>query len=292
MNTSVFEKEPIGAIVKNADTVFSSIVRSTQNGGSFNRVEWQLLNLLQEKGSVSKKELYDFLAFFEPEKKMDALINEFGKRGLASITAEEVAITLKGKGVFEEAFEVQEKIKEKALEGLTDTDYETTVSTIKKMVENITEFLPQEQLENITLAEGVSDSEPRNLERIKQVVQKMEQAHNQKDPDLLASLFAENAVFVNAAGVRLQGKEAILQSAYKVMKTFLARSYAIYHLSGIRFISRDVAIVDVNQQPVTVDGKPLPEETAGIPTYILKKNATGNWEIIAGQNTLVKRMEF
>jgi uncharacterized protein (TIGR02246 family) len=286
MDQSIIENEPIGAVVKKADDVFTQVVRKTSNG-NFNRTEWQFLNFLHEKSYASKKEIVNFLKFFESHENINATIKRFENDALVTIAAEDITITHKGKEAFRQALQVQEKIKENALHGITKSDYTNTIATIKKIIENLTEYLPENAGTDITNRTQVFDGRTEDLIQIKGLVERMEQAHNQKDAELLASLFEDDAVFVNAAGVRLHGREDIYKSAIRVMGSFMAKSYAKYQIAGIRFLKEDIAVVDINQQPTTNTGELLLDETAGIPTYVVVKDAGGDWKIVTGQNTLV-----
>ena len=150
-STHLITKEPIGAWVRKADDTFTRIIRKTSQG-DFNRVDWQLLNSLHERNKLSKNEIVDFLGSFESKSNIETVIRRFEKDALVNLSHELVEITAKGREVFKEAFKAQEKIKEKSLQGISETDYITTISTIKKMLHNLTEFLP----ENSRTATGVA----------------------------------------------------------------------------------------------------------------------------------------
>ncbi|HYF02774.1 MAG TPA: SgcJ/EcaC family oxidoreductase, partial [Patescibacteria group bacterium] len=288
-------KEPIGAVVKKADVFFTNIVRRTKQHGTFNRIEWQFLNLMKEKQTATLPEVMSFLSIFDTKYMIKKLIERFRHDSLITVDQEEITISHKGVQVFEEVHVIQEEIKKKALDGITEAQYDIAVEVLYKIMDNLKDYLPEEtevQLSNEDSA-GLdtiksADEQAEDIQLIRQIIAKMEEAHNQKDPELLANLFADNAVFVNAVGARLQGRDAIYKSTMRVMKTFLAKSYARYEIAGIRFIKKDVAIAEINQRPISAEGDFLKGETQGIPTYILTKNAElGEWKIVAGQNTLV-----
>lgn len=124
-------------------------------------------------------------------------------------------------------------------------------------------------------------------QQIKQIVASVEKAHNQKVPEAFAQIFAQDAVFVNAAGVRLFGRDQIFEATKNVMDGFMANSYARYEVSNIKFIRHDVAIVSILQHPITKEGETLEGEVKGTPTYVMTKEE-GKWVVVAGQNTLVQ----
>ncbi len=146
MKDYIKKKDPIGSWVKRADYVFSNIVRKPQDGGTFKRIDWQLLNFLYEKNRVTIPEIINFLSFFEQEQEIRKLIKRFLKKGIITIDKPVVTITPKGIYVFKEVSEIQEEIKQKALQGIDKKAYATTIETIQKITNNLREYLPDKIL--------------------------------------------------------------------------------------------------------------------------------------------------
>lgn len=142
MEDMITRKGPVGAWVKRADLVFSNVVRKTSGNGTFNRSDWQLLNFLHEKSKTTEPEILEFLSFFEQEQAIRKVINRFLNDGLITGNQGGVAITPKGEQVFEEVSKIQDEIKEKALQGISESAYTTTIETLQRITDNLREYLP------------------------------------------------------------------------------------------------------------------------------------------------------
>lgn len=125
---------------------------------------------------------------------------------------------------------------------------------------------------------------------IKQVIADIETAFNTNDPDLLVEHFAQNGTAVNAVGVELAGREALLESSRKGLSGLLNQEYARYEVSDVRFVRPDVAVAYKKAWATTPEGEPLAIDHAMVALYVLVKEG-GRWWIVARQNTLVPEVE-
>ncbi|WP_040495940.1 hypothetical protein [Fulvivirga imtechensis] len=140
-NTKIIdEKSPIGAWVREADTVFTHLTRRTRNHGSFNRIEWQLLNFIHEKESALATESKMLLNFFDSDEVTDQVIMRFVKDGLIMEDHERIRITAKGRRAYAEVSQIQEEIKRKAMAGVSEKEYATTIATLRKVIDNLREY--------------------------------------------------------------------------------------------------------------------------------------------------------
>lgn len=142
MNEIIEEKGPIGAVVREADHLFSDIVRKTSLHGSFNRIEWHYFNLLKMQQQVSKEEVMEFLSFFDSGTRIQKVIDRFQSEGLAEQNASKLYLSQKGKEVFEEVFTLQEMIKAKSTQDISPEAYSTTIETLQKIMDNLKGYLP------------------------------------------------------------------------------------------------------------------------------------------------------
>ena len=294
MKTLIDSREPIGAVVKKIDLVNTNILRRTSKYGTFNRIEWQFLNFMKKKANAPIDEIFEFLNFFGNRQVIQELIDRFKWDGLIAEEKGIMSITSRGETAYEEVYNVQEEIKAKAMIGVTAQDYDTTIDTLYKIMDNVKEFLPREEEQNEnednTYPESKLVEHSKDVEMIKALIASIEKTFNEKDPDKFAALFDHDAAFVNAMGTRLKGRDQIHALAKKMMQSTLNKSFAKYEVTGIKFIKKDVALVEVIQKPIDSNGTLLEEEAEGIPTYILIKDAdAGQWKILAGQNTIVHR---
>lgn len=120
--------------------------------------------------------------------------------------------------------------------------------------------------------------------RLHELVAVVESSQRTEDVEAFLGLFADDATWVSAGGVRLVGKEAIAAFTREVLPgamTDLSVRYAIAHLA---FVADDVAVTSVDQEYLTADGASFDPPRRGLPTYVWRRQ-DGDWRIVAGQNT-------
>ena len=125
-----------------------------------------------------------------------------------------------------------------------------------------------------------------DVNAIRAVVSKLEHAQQNELVDEFASLFLPEAVWTTAHGLRLEGAEAIREFTNKVLPGAMAHGSATYTPERIFFLTPEVAIVNILQQPVTLAGEKSTDAPQGRPTQVLFKTSDG-WKIAAAQNTQV-----
>jgi uncharacterized protein (TIGR02246 family) len=114
---------------------------------------------------------------------------------------------------------------------------------------------------------------------INKVLDGINESFQKRDARLRASLFTEDGVFINAFGVRRDGRAAIEQFWKELFATgtFIQAEAKITGIA-IKFLGRDVAIVDrfeeVTGQRGTETQRPLPQRRIHL-TLIMKKTAEG-----------------
>lgn len=113
-----------------------------------------------------------------------------------------------------------------------------------------------------------------------------ERAQQHEDVDAFMALFLPEAVWTTGHGMRLEGAKVIEDFTRKVLPGAMKESMATYTPERIFFVTPDVAIVNILQQPVTLTGAILPDEPVGVPVQVLYK-IDGIWKIAAAQNTQV-----
>ena len=136
------KKGPIGPVVRKADYVFTNLARRTVNNGTFNRLDWHLFNFLHEKKRATADETVEYLSFFDHEQAIRKVLNRFLTDGLTMADPDGIAITPKGVQVYAEVSKIQEQIKEKAFKGISESAYATTIDTLQKITNNLSEYLP------------------------------------------------------------------------------------------------------------------------------------------------------
>ena len=122
---------------------------------------------------------------------------------------------------------------------------------------------------------------------IEKTVARLERAQQAEDVAAFMRLFGADPVWVTAHGKRLIGRSEISEFTRKVLPGAMKDSKARYEIAHVAFPRPDVAVVNVNQIPITLDGQRLQGEPEGRPVYVMTKEH-GEWLITAGQNTQVR----
>ncbi|MEV0705607.1 SgcJ/EcaC family oxidoreductase [Saccharopolyspora sp. NPDC050389] len=144
--------------------------------------------------------------------------------------------------------------------------------------------------DNVTqppLVEDITTDHEPDIVAIKQVIADVETAFNTNDPDLMTAHFARNASVVNAVGMLMSGREALLDANRKGLAGFLRDEHVRYEVSDIVFIRPDVAIAHKNARATKPDGELIDVDPAMIALYVLVKEQN-RWWIAARQNTLTQ----
>lgn len=109
-----------------------------------------------------------------------------------------------------------------------------------------------------------------------------------RDAGALASLFSDNADFVNVVGLWWQNRGAIEKAHRHAFDTFFARSRLICGKTAVRPLGRDAAVVHqrlILAGQITPDGAPTGRR-ATILCAVLERHEKG-WIAVAAQNTEV-----
>ncbi|WP_093277165.1 SgcJ/EcaC family oxidoreductase [Saccharopolyspora shandongensis] len=133
--------------------------------------------------------------------------------------------------------------------------------------------------------EDTTTDHERDVAAIEQMIADVETAFNTNDPDLLTAHFAQNASVVNAAGILMSGRDALLEANRKGLAGFLRDEHARYEVGDIVFLRPDIAIAHKNAWATKADGELIDVAPAMIALYVLVKEQ-GRWWIVARQNTL------
>ena len=124
-----------------------------------------------------------------------------------------------------------------------------------------------------------------NEKPIRMLVSSFTSAWNQHDAHLFAESFAEDADFTNVIGLGGHGRGAIEQFHAPVFETIFKQSHLSITDVRTRFISPDIASVDVRWEMTGAterDGTPIPLRK-GLLNWLVTKN-DGGWLITVMHN--------
>jgi len=129
---------PIGYWLKRADELLTKRIDEAQRSNGLTRLGWQALNLIRERRTARYDEIVDTLRPFADAAAVDDVVGGLAERGLVSGSAEVgVDLTPAGAELYERALLVQQAIRERAVAGISETEYATTVGTLQRLVENL-----------------------------------------------------------------------------------------------------------------------------------------------------------
>lgn len=119
-----------------------------------------------------------------------------------------------------------------------------------------------------------------------QIPQHFEAAWNAKDVEALASIFAEDAHFVNVVGLWWRDRASIERAHRYGLTTFFAQSTLSARRVTVRMVGEDVAIVHtrwkLTGQTDTL-GAPA-ENRFSVMSFTAERGAAG-WSVLSAQNT-------
>jgi len=128
---------------------------------------------------------------------------------------------------------------------------------------------------------------------IRAILAAQQEAWNRGDGQAFAACFAEDGDFTNIRGESMHGREAYALRHEQIFRGFFRGSTLAMQVAGLRFLGRDVAIVQVDVQLDTPNGLP-PGVRAGsdglLRTRLLDVFAkeAGDWRLVASQNVDLK----
>ncbi len=121
---------------------------------------------------------------------------------------------------------------------------------------------------------------------IKAKIAKFAEAWNAKDAKHLATLFAEDADFVDIIGHWFKGRTEIEQAHAQALASFLSDNHITITDTQIKFLTPDVAVVHSTWETTgqkSPDGVHQIQDTGVLTAVTTCKENT--WQIIAFQNT-------
>ena len=136
---------PIGYYLKLADSVLTKGIDDIQAQHGLDRISWQVLNSIYENSNILEGELLKLMQPFADKHVVESILVKFideGKIGLKDnrlvsfVTAEIMSKRLQSIGLFEK-YQDEFEFRSKAMAGIPNEDYQTTISTLEKLIANL-----------------------------------------------------------------------------------------------------------------------------------------------------------
>ncbi|SRR6266496_2059949 len=137
----ITKQQPIGYWLKHADEVITKHVNQVLSDCGFTRFRWQVLNIVYEAGTITRRDVFNTMKTFIDAGQLDEILDGFAKegwlvkRGDGDATALE--LTDAGKTERETIFQLQSEVRRRAIQGITDLEYTTVIDVLQRMVKNL-----------------------------------------------------------------------------------------------------------------------------------------------------------
>jgi DNA-binding MarR family transcriptional regulator len=129
-------KAPIGYWIKQADNLLTNKIDAIQAEFGLNRTAWQILNSIQENENLNKHALIELMRPFVAVEKINKALADFISNDLITLN-DNVALTEKGQELFKQCLEKQKEFRLITMKDISPEDYQTTLETLQKIVNNI-----------------------------------------------------------------------------------------------------------------------------------------------------------
>jgi DNA-binding MarR family transcriptional regulator len=128
---------PIGYYLKLADNCLTKGIDEIQSQHGLNRIEWQVLNSIYEKPEILKSEILDLMKPLADNQLVETIFTKFIDKSQVEIKNNMLTLTTEGKELHKSCFDTQQEFRKKAVTDISETDYQTTISSLQKMIANI-----------------------------------------------------------------------------------------------------------------------------------------------------------
>ena len=133
-------KAPIGYWIKQADELLTKRINEIHFSAGLTRTDWQVLNSINGIGQITRNKLLTDIKPFADENSLNTIIAKLKDEGLLVEVTEEFTLTAKGIELHRSCLEKQNTFRQKAMIGISEQQYEETVSTLQKIVANISKI--------------------------------------------------------------------------------------------------------------------------------------------------------
>lgn len=129
---------PIGYWIKQVDELLTKGINEMQSSFGLTRTDWQILNSIKENGQNSTSELLSLMRPFVDQNSLDSILKKFRANKLLSDETEKLTLTDRGTELHKACMEKQKSFRQKAMTHISEQQYQETIITLKKIIENLT----------------------------------------------------------------------------------------------------------------------------------------------------------
>jgi DNA-binding MarR family transcriptional regulator len=137
----VVKQQPLGYWLKHADEVITEHVDRVLSDNGFTRSRWQVLNIVYQAGTITRSGVFDTMQTFIDARQLDEIIDGFIKEGWLAKSGEgdaaQFTLTDAGKAQRETVFKLQNEVRGRAMQGITEQEYATVIDVLQRVVKNL-----------------------------------------------------------------------------------------------------------------------------------------------------------
>lgn len=130
------QKLPIGYWLKMADQLLTERIDRIQSEFGLTRTGWQILSVIKEKGPLSITDLLELMKPLANQMNVTLVLDKF-KTDSIIIQDTDLTLTTNGDDLYRKCLEKQMLFRQKAMNGVSDEEYQITLLTFEKVVGNI-----------------------------------------------------------------------------------------------------------------------------------------------------------
>jgi DNA-binding MarR family transcriptional regulator len=131
------KKLPIGYYLKLADNYLTKGIDEIQSEFGLNRIEWQVLNSIFEKPEILKGEILELMKPLADNQSVENIFTKFIDKNQVEMKNNMLTLATEGKDLHKSCFDRQQEFRKKALTDISEADYQITISTLQKLIANI-----------------------------------------------------------------------------------------------------------------------------------------------------------
>jgi DNA-binding MarR family transcriptional regulator len=128
---------PIGYWIKQADELLTKGIDGIQLSFGITRTGWQILNAVHEKNLMDKVELISLMRPFADAGTVEELLTRFKAEVLINEDPQEISLTEDGMKLHKACLEKQKIFRQQVMTGISEEDYQISILTLQKIVDNI-----------------------------------------------------------------------------------------------------------------------------------------------------------
>ena len=130
-------KLPIGYWIKEADNLLTAGTDAIHSNTGITRTGWQVLNSIHESGSLPRAALFSLLSPFANPATLEQILVKLTGDNLIEVRDDILFLTPEGNQMHQQCFDQQKVFRQKAMQGISEKDYQLTVLTLQRIAENL-----------------------------------------------------------------------------------------------------------------------------------------------------------